>query len=87
MKTRKRTQAAFAQPESLVVAEEVGEDRDQDPDPDHEEEDLEGNEECFSDVDVGKGQGGVLSVVDRGGGQTPRSHLPQAMRCPCRVHP
>ena len=58
MKTRKRTQAAFAQPESLVVAEEVGEDRDQDPDPDHEEEDLEGDEEQFPEADVGKEQGG-----------------------------
>jgi hypothetical protein len=41
----------------LVVTEEVTDDRDQDPDPDHEEEDLEGNEEGFSNVDVGKRQG------------------------------
>jgi hypothetical protein len=40
-----------------MVTEEIAEDRDQDPDPDHEEEDLEGNEERFSDVDVGKRQG------------------------------
>ena len=61
MKTRNRTQAALAQPESLVVAEEVAEDRDQDPDPDHEEEDLEGDEKSFAKVDVGKEQDGILS--------------------------
>ena len=42
----------------LVVAEEVGEDRDQDPDPDHEEEDLEGDEKRFAEVDVCKRHGG-----------------------------
>src|SRR3954447_6466363 len=42
----------------LVVAKQVAEDRDQDPDPDHEEEDLEGYEERFSKLDVGKKQSG-----------------------------
>ena len=59
MKIRKRTQAAFAQPDSLVVAEEVGDDRDQDPDPDHEEEDLDDDQKQFAEGDVCKSQQGV----------------------------